>query len=56
MDFLQPLRDAIIRPMKKNGPDGVADSVNVMKQYSLLRSRMHLPSLLLQFCLCIWNT
>ena len=37
MDFLQPLRDAIVRPMRAKGPDGVAGSIEVMKQYSLLR-------------------
>ena len=37
MDFLQPLRDAIVRPMRTKGPDGVAGSIEVMRQYSLLR-------------------
>ena len=37
MDFLQPLRDAIIRPMRVNGSEGVSESIEVMKQYSLLR-------------------
>lgn len=37
LDFIQHLRDAILRPMIKEGSDGVADSVQVMNQYSLLR-------------------
>ena len=37
MDFLQPLRDAIVRPMRVNGSEGVSESIEVMKQYSLLR-------------------
>ena len=40
MELSQPLRDAIVRPMAKNGADGVADSVNVMKEYALLREDM----------------
>ncbi len=37
MDFAQSLRDAILRPMKTDGPDGVPASVQAMKDYSLLR-------------------
>ena len=37
MDFLQPLRDAIVHPMRMNGSEGVSQSIEVMKQYSLLR-------------------
>ena len=37
MDFLQPLRDAIVHPMRMNGSEGVSESIEVMKQYSLLR-------------------
>ena len=29
MDFAQPLRDAILRPMIKQGPEGVQESVQV---------------------------
>ena len=37
MDFLQPLREAIVGPMRMNGSEGVSESIEVMKQYSLLR-------------------
>ena len=33
----QSLRDAIVRPMIKDGAEGVTQSVEVMKEYSLLR-------------------
>ena len=36
-DFVQHLRNNILRPMKKNGADGVADSVRAMEFYSLMR-------------------
>ena len=36
-DFVQHLRDNILRPMKAKGPDGVADSVKAMEFYSLMR-------------------
>jgi len=36
-DFVQPLRDAIIRPLAAEGADGVSASVQVMEEYALLR-------------------
>ena len=36
-DFIQHLRDNVIRPLKDNGQDGVQDSVKAMEFYSLLR-------------------
>jgi len=36
-DFIQPLRDAIIRPLASDGADGVGPSVQVMEDYALLR-------------------
>ena len=37
MEFAQPLRDAVISPMVREGNAGVSGSVEVMKEYSLLR-------------------
>lgn len=37
LDYLVPLRDAIINPLKKIGIDGVQESIKVMRDYNLLR-------------------
>lgn len=37
LDYIQHLRDNIVRPMKTNGQDGVQDSVQAMDFYKLLR-------------------
>ena len=37
LDYVQHLKDTIVRPMKTNGGDGVQDSVKAMDFYKLLR-------------------
>ena len=37
LDYVQHLKDQIVRPMKTNGQDGVQDSVKAMDFYKLLR-------------------
>nr|CAH7722829.1 unnamed protein product [Callosobruchus chinensis] len=37
LDYLVPLRNAIINPLKKLGGDGVPKAIDVMKGYNLLR-------------------
>ncbi|CAH1965730.1 unnamed protein product [Acanthoscelides obtectus] len=37
LDYLVPLRNAIINPLKKYGVDGVQQAIDIMKAYSLLR-------------------
>lgn len=37
LDYLKPLRDAIINPLKKRGLEGVHEAIEVMKAYNLLR-------------------
>lgn len=37
LDYVGPLRDAIIKPLKKYGTNGVDKAVNIMKEYNLLR-------------------
>ena len=36
-DFIQHLRDVIVRPMKIHGQDGISESVKSMEFYSLMR-------------------
>merc|ERR1712129_544637 len=36
-DFIQHLRDVIVRPMKIHGQDGIRESVKAMEFYSLMR-------------------
>ena len=37
LDYLVPLRDAILSPLQKKGMDGINEAVSVMKEYNLLR-------------------
>lgn len=37
LDYLVPLRNAIINPLRKNGTEGVHEAIEVMKSYNLLR-------------------
>ena len=37
MDFSEHLKDCVVRPMQEEGAEGVKDSVQAMKDYSLLR-------------------
>lgn len=37
LDYLVPIRNAIINPLIKRGSDGVHEAVEVMKAYNLLR-------------------
>lgn len=37
LDYVAPLRNAIVRPLATDGSDGVEAAVNVMNQYHLLR-------------------
>ncbi|CAG9853876.1 unnamed protein product [Phyllotreta striolata] len=41
LDYLTPLRNAIITPMIKNGTGGVNESVDVMQRYNLLREDLN---------------
>lgn len=37
LDYIKPLRDAVIRPLAVNGSEGVDAAINVMNHYHLLR-------------------
>lgn len=37
LDYIKPLRDAIVRPLAVDGTEGVDAAVNVMSHYHLLR-------------------
>lgn len=41
LDYLVPLRNAIINPLKKYGTDGVHQAIEVMKSYNLLREDLN---------------
>ncbi|XP_076625612.1 germ line transcription factor 1 [Colletes latitarsis] len=37
MDYIKPLRDAIVRPLAVNGAEGIDEAMNVISHYHLLR-------------------
>lgn len=37
LDYLVPLKDAIVTPLRVKGTEGVPDAIEVMKSYNLLR-------------------